>query len=183
MKYVFLLIVVLIVFVIWRKINARKTEEQFVDEVEEPKVSFLSIKKADVLEERSKNNLLFDFEISSMTKKNNTLDILITIYNHSDKTIRIDLKEAIYESFSTKEQLKADVTFYGELSMGTNDILLKNTILPELQVIRNIYFFKTNLHQFHQNDALTIDLMVNNQPYQLVKSIHQSKLESIKVIA
>ena len=44
MKYVFLLIVVLIVFVIWRKINARKTEEQIVDEVEEPKVSFLSIK-------------------------------------------------------------------------------------------------------------------------------------------
>lgn len=183
MKYVFLLIVVLIVFVIWRKINARKTEEQFVDEIEEPKVSFLSIKKADVLEERSKNNLLFDFEISSITKKDDTLDILITIYNHSEKTVRIDLKEAIYSSFSTKKLLKADVTFYGELNMGTNDILLKNTILPELQVIRNIYFFKIDLNEFHQNDVLTIDLLINNQPYQLTKYIHQSKLESIKVIA
>ena len=165
------------------QLRRQKGQSTKIQQPAESKVSFLSINKADVLEERSKNNSLFDFEISSITKKNNTLNILITIYNYSDKTIRIDLKEAIYESFSTKEQLKADVTFYGELSMGTNDILLKNTILPELQVIRNIYFFKTNLHQFHQNDTLTIDLMVNNQPYQLVKSIHQSKLESIKVIA
>ena len=183
MKYAFLLIIVLVIFVIWRKINSKKSTDQLIDEVEEPKLSFLSIDKDEFMNEVVENDSLFDFEISSITKKDDTLDILITIYNHSEKTVRIDLKEAIYSSFSTKKQLKADVTFYGELNMGTNDILLKNTILPELQVIRNIYFFKIDLNEFHQNDALTIDLLINNQPYQLTKYIHQSKLESIKVIA
>ncbi len=92
------------------------------------------------------------------------------------------MKEATYSSYFTKKELKAVITFYGELSMGTNDILLKNTILPDSQLIRNIYFFNTNLDQFHQNDALTIDLMINNQSYQLKRYLYQSDIQLIKIV-
>ena len=185
MKYAILLLIILIVFAVWRKINSKNNKEQIVDvnDSKSPKESFIEIVKDEVLIDNSHElNMMYDFEISSVTKKENTLDILITIHNKSDKTVRIDLKEATYSSYFTKKGLKAAITFYGELSMGTNDILLKNTILPDSQLIRNIYFFNTNLNQFHQNDALTIDLMINNQSYQFKKYLHQSDIQLIKVI-
>ena len=100
---------------------------------------------------------LYDFEISSITQNKAVLDILITFINHSDKTTRVDLVKMNYFSHATNQKMEADVTFYGELAMGTNDILLKNTILPDSHVIRNIYFFETDLIYFNQNDYLEIN--------------------------
>ena len=185
MKYAILLLIILIVFAVWRKINSKNNKEQIVDvnDSKSPKESFMEIVKDEVLIDNSLElNMMYDFEISSVTKKENTLDILITIHNKSDKTVRIDLKEATYSLYFTKKVLKAAITFYEELNMGTNDILLKNTILPDSQLIRNIYFFNTNLDQFHQNDALTIDLMINNQSYQLKRYLYQSDIQLIKIV-
>ena len=185
MKYAILLLIILIVFAVWRKINSKNNKEQMVDvnDSKSPKESFVEIVKDEVLIDNSHElNSMYDFEISSVTKKENTLDILITIHNKSEKTVRIDSKEATYSSYFTKKELKAAITFYEELNMGTNDILLKNTILPDSQLIRNIYFFNTNLDQFHQNDALTIDLMINNQSYQLKRYLYQSDIQLIKIV-
>ena len=184
MKYIFLLLIVLIVFVIWRKVKSKNETIQPTDvnEIDEPKVTFSPIVKDEILSELIENNSLYDFEISSVTKKQDTLDILISFINRSDKTVRIDLKQAVFSSKFSNQQLKADVTFYGELSMGTNDILLKNTILPDSQVIRNVYFFYTQLSQFHKNDALIIDVLINNELFQFTKYLSQSKLESVKII-
>ena len=185
MKYVFLIIVLLIIFVIWRKIRSKSSTNQsdYASGVEETEIVYNEIIKAENLESIvEENNTFYEFEISSLTKNKDTLETLITIKNNSDKTARIDLKQAIYTSFTSKDKLKADVIFYGELAMGTNDILLKNTILPELEVIRNVYFFHINLTEFHQNDSISIDLLINDEPFYFTKYLHQSNIQTIKII-
>jgi len=66
--------------------------------------------------------------------------------------------------------------------MGTNDILLKNTVLRESHVIRNIYFFETDLIHFNQNDYLEIDIEINGEHHQFKNYFHQITFESIKYI-
>lgn len=182
MKYLILFVIILIVFLLYKKFNSKKVIEKKV-EVKEPKVSFVEIKKSTQMKENGgESNLPYNFLISSLTKRDNTLELLISIENHTEKTTRIDLKEAIYFSTELQHIYKADVTFYGELSMGTNDILLKNTILPDSHVIRNIYFFNHDFKIFDEMDYIEIKLEINQEFYTFKQFLHESNIKSVKFI-
>ena len=182
MKYLFILLVLLVLFVIYKKLKTAQIEKPLLKE-EEPKISFLKIEKNDDLIDDSNEQISeFEVKIDSVTKKKNTLEFLISIQNNTEKTVRINIVEADFYSNSSQKKIKADVTFYGELAMGTNDILLKNTILPDSHVIRNIYFFETDLIYFNQNDYLEIDIEINEKHHQFKNYFHQTTFESIKYI-
>lgn len=182
MKYLILFAIILIFFLIYKRLSSKRDELKKV-ELKEPKVSFIEIKKSIQKKENKKEiNLPYHFLISSVTKRDNTIELLISIENYTDKTTRIDLKEAVYFSNKLQQAFKADVTFYGELSMGTNDILLKNTILPDSHVIRNIYFFDHDLLIFDEMDYVEIVLKINQEVYTLRKYLYESNLDSIKFI-
>ncbi|TGN27994.1 hypothetical protein [Empedobacter tilapiae] len=181
MKYLILLGLVLVFFLIYKRLNFRKNIEK--KEIKEPNVSFINVKKSDCKEKViTEKNTPYDFLISSITKKDNTLELLVSIRNHTEKTIRINLLEAIYFSADLRQAFTADVTFYGELNMGTNDILLKNTILPNSHVIRNIYFFEHDFLVFDENDYVEIILEINQKKYKFKQTLLESNLDSIKFI-
>lgn len=182
MKYLILFVLILIILVLYKKMNSKKTVVKNI-EIEEPKVSFIAIDKSNEKKENFEHNALpYNFVISSITKKEKTLELLISIENHTHKTIRINLKEATYFSSTLQEKIKADVTFYGELNMGTNDILLKNTILPEAHVIRNIYFFDHNFSNFNEMDFVEITLEIHQQVIHLKQYLYESNLDSVKFV-
>ncbi len=179
-----ILIIILVVFVLWRKIRNIKSANETASEkeVNEPKISYVPILQNEEKEIAETFNLFYDFEILSITQKGENLELLLNFVNHSNQTIRIDLQKALYHSISLQKSVEADSTFYGELNMGTNDILLKNTILPGANVIRNVYFFNLTLNDFNQNDSIEVNLVIENQLYKLKKFLHESKLDRIKVI-
>ncbi|WP_413532925.1 hypothetical protein [Empedobacter brevis] len=182
MKYLFLLVILLILFIIYKKLKKDQIEKTFLKE-EEQKIEYLAIdKENDLIQNSNQQFSEYQIKIDSVTKKKNTLEFLISVQNNSTKTARINIIEADFYSNFSQEKIKADVTFYGELGMGTNDILLKNTILPDSHVIRNIYFFDTDLDRFNQNDYLEIDIEINGEHYQFKIYFHQTTLQSIKYI-
>ena len=181
MKYLILLVLVLVFFLIYKRLNFRKNIEK--KEIKEPNVSFINVKKSDYKEKViTEENTPYDFFISSITKKDNTLELLVSIRNHTEKTVRINLLETIYFSTDLRQVFTADITFYGELNMGTNDILLKNTILPNSHVIRNIYFFEHDFLVFDEKDYVEIILEVNQKKYKFKQTLLESNLDSIKFI-
>ncbi|WP_334126432.1 hypothetical protein [Empedobacter brevis] len=152
-------------------------------EIEEPNVSFIEVKKSIQKKKMPiEKTISYDFLILSMTKKDSNLELLISIQNYTDKTVRINLQKAIYFSNNLQQTFTADVTFYGELSMGTNDILLKNTILPDSHVIRNIYFLDHDFSIFEETDYVEIKLEVGQETYEFRQYLYESTLDSIKFI-
>ncbi len=182
MKYLILFVLIIIVFLIYKRLSSKKVIEK-EEEIEEPNVSFVKVKKSIQKKEIPvEKTISYDFLISSITKKDSTLELLISIQNYTDKTVRINLQKAIYFSNNLQQTFTADVTFYGELSMGTNDILLKNTILPDSHVIRNIYFFGHDFSIFEETDYVEIKLEVDQETYEFRQYLYESTLDSIKFI-
>lgn len=167
---------------IYKRLNSKKVIEKEA-EIKKPNVSFIEVKKSIQKKKMPiEKTISYDFLISSMTKKDSTLELLISIQNYTDKTVRINLQKAIYFSNNLQQTFTADVTFYGELSMGTNDILLKNTILPDSHVIRNIYFLDHDFSIFEETDYVEIKLEVDQETYEFRQYLYESTLDSIKFI-
>ena len=77
MKYLFILLVLLVLFVIYKKLKTAQIEKPLLKE-EEPKISFLKIEKNDDLIDDSNEQISeFEVKIDSVTKKKNTLEFLI----------------------------------------------------------------------------------------------------------
>jgi len=182
MKYLILFVLIIVVFLIYKRLSSKKVIEKEA-EIEEPNVSFIEVKKSIQKKKMPiEKTISYDFLILSMTKKDSNLELLISIQNYTDKTVRINLQKAIYFSNNLQQTFTADVTFYGELSMGTNDILLKNTILPDSHVIRNIYFLDHDFSIFEETDYVEIKLEVGQETYEFRQYLYESTLDSIKFI-
>lgn len=182
MNTIAIIISILILFIIgfiFLKSQVKKNVEITIqeNEIKSPKVTYIQISKT----EKGKVNFQDDytFDISSITKRKNKLDILTTFQNNSSKHIRIEIIKTVL-SLNGKEivgdhQLK-------EMTMGTNDIILKNTILSGGNLIRNIYFSDINSQEYNSTDTLKIELLINNAPYTLENSFGKSTVDKVKVI-
>lgn len=120
----------------------------------------------------------YDFDISTISFKNDEIETLVTFYNNSSKHIRLDIKEAYFTL--EKKKIEGDYKLR-ELTMGTNDILLKNTILSQQTLIRNIYFKNINPEDFTGNAQLTIRLTINDEEYILDQTINQSSIKNLQI--
>ena len=76
MKYLFILLVLLVLFVIYKKLKTAQIEKPLLKE-EEPKISFLKIEKNDDLIDDSNEHISeFQVKINSVTKKKKYIRIL-----------------------------------------------------------------------------------------------------------
>ena len=170
---------ILLLGFIYLKFQAKKKVVVTIqeNEVKIPKVSYIPISKTEKGQINFQDDFVFD--ISSITKRENELDILVTFQNNSGKHIRIEILKAVLTLNNIEiigdHQLK-------EMTMGTNDIILKNTILSGGNLIRNIYFPIKNNELYKSNDSLKIELLINNEPYTLENSFGKSTVDQIKVI-
>ena len=185
MIYLISVIIILILSLLGFSLLSKKqkSKQVIVKRNDEQQISYSEI--VDNLERQEVEKDLsshYDFEISSITQNKAVLDILITFINHSDKTTRVDLVKMNYFSHATNQKMEADVTFYGELNMGTNDILLKNTILPHSTLIRNIFFFNSAIKTYSMQDFVEIEVKFNEELFVLKKYLYQADLEQVKIV-
>ena len=133
-------------------------------------------KKSNIKQNHSET---FSFDISTIILNDNTYDFLITLTNNLGKHVRIDIKEVI---LSTNQTLyNGDFSFL-DLTLGTNDYILKNTIIDNGNLIRNIHFKINEDISIKHDDYITIKLNVNNNPLILRKSINESSVKKVKII-
>lgn len=172
-------ILILLLGFIYLKFQVKKKKVISIEEneIKAPKVSYISISKSEAGKINYQDDFVFD--ISSITKRENELDILVNFRNNSEKHIRIEISKTILTLNNTAiigdHQLK-------EMTMGTNDIILKNTILSGGNLIRNIYFPIKNNELYKSEDTLKIELSINNEPFILENSFGKSTVDKIKVI-
>lgn len=173
------IIVILILGILYLNHLAKKKLKVTIqeNEIKEPKVSYIAIKKSEVDNRNDQQDFVFD--ISTITKRGNELDILVTFQNNSTKHIRIDIQKA---TLVLKDQEIIGDHQLKEMTMGTNDIILKNTILSTGNLIRNIYFTTTENIEFQSNDLLKIELLINNDFFVLENTIGNSTVDKVKVI-
>lgn len=147
------------------------------NEIKTPKISYIPIKKNQIGKINYKDD--FSFDISTITQKDNQLDLLISFHNNSTKHVRIDIKKTVLNlnghEIIGDHQLK-------EMTMGTNDIILKNTILSGGNLIRNIYFSNISTEDFFGKVFLKIDLLINGESHNLENSFENSTVNEVKVI-
>ena len=120
----------------------------------------------------------YDFDISTISFKSNEIETLVTLYNNSSKHIKLEILEAYFTL--NNQRIEGDYKLR-ELNMGTNDILLKNTILSQQTLIRNIYFKGIDAEQFSGDSELTIRLIINQEEITLVKTINQSSIKNLQI--
>lgn len=173
------LLLVILGLYTYLKIQAKNKSKVILQEVEvkAPKITYLPIKKEDSNFKNS--NQEFEFDISSVTKRNQELDILITFQNNSTKHVRIEIKKVTFNYQNNDYNGDFDLKF---MTMGTNDIILKNTILSGGNLIRNIYFTDNDFELINGNDFLTVELLINNEPFILTSAFNSSTAKEIKII-
>lgn len=177
-----LIILSLILTLILVALGLRKilfSKDQTVEVLPKPrttKVDFISISKTN--EKTSDEFKDFDFDISTISFKENEIETLVTLQNNSSKHIRIEILDAYF--MLNNQRFQGDFKLR-ELTMGTNDILLKNTILSQQTLIRNIYFTNIQPEEFSGTAELTIQLLINEQAHTLIKNINQSTIKQLQI--
>ena len=169
------------IYIYFRKLKqSRPTVPDVIIKPIKQVVTFEKIEKENVLIKDQSNQLLAD--ISTIIKRDNIYDVLITFTNNLGKHIRIDLEEITLYYNNQNNQLNGNFTFL-DLTLGTNDYILKNTIIDGGNLIRNVHFTSNETIIFKGGDVIAIKLKVNNEPYEINTSINESTITEVKIIS
>ncbi len=153
--------------------KARKGE---VKEKLETKIHFQKIEK-EVGTEMNNDDFLID--IVTITKNNDEFEFVVNFENNSEKHIRIKILKIQF--IHNGKEFDGDSFIY-EMNMGTNDAILKNTVIAQGTLLKNILFKDLNLAEIKGDDYLIIELLINDEPYVLENSISGSTVDQIKII-
>lgn len=142
----------------------------------ETKISFRSIQK-EVESEVSADDYFLD--IVTITKNKNEFEFVLNFENNTDEYIRLKLINA--QLIHDGRELIGDFYRY-EMNIGTNDAILKNTVVSKGNLLKNILFKDLILDNIVGNDYLIIELLINNVPCVLECSVNGSSVSEIKII-
>lgn len=147
--------------------------------IDEEQEKIIKIYKNNPTQHPNTQDLLVD--ISTIIKRDNYYDFLLTFNSHLGKHIRIDIKEIKLFTTQFKNGLSGNFSFQ-DLTLGTNDYILKNTIIAGGNLIRNVHFKTNEIIDFNGNDTIIIELKINNEPYTIKTCINESTVKEIKII-
>lgn len=140
------------------------------------KISYLPIQKGEKNQTETKS---FDLDIVSLTKNEEKFEVVVSFKNNLDRSVRINVKEI--ELLHHGKAFTGDSTIY-ELNMGTNDAILKNTIISNGLLLKNILFNNIAPENVTKEDEIKIVFEENNLTYQLSQTINDSTVQEIKII-
>ena len=148
------------------------------EEVEnlETKIHFKKIDK-EVEHVTEKGEYFLD--IVTITKNKNEFELVVNFENNTDKHIRIKILKIQLVHNGT--EFDGDSFIY-EMKMGTNDAILKNTVIAQGTLLKNILFKDLDVNQISGNDYIIIELLINDEPHVLENSINGSTVDQIKII-
>lgn len=126
-------------------------------------------------------NEMEDYVISivSITKNQNEFEFVVDFKNYTNEHIR--LKVLNIQLIHDGREFQGDSFIY-EMNMGTNDAILKNTVIANGNLLKNILFRDLSLDQIIGDDYIIIELLINDEPSVLETSINNSVVDQIKVI-
>lgn len=140
------------------------------------KISYLPIlKKEKVTPEKGD----FELDIISLTENQEKFEVVVNFKNNLQNSVRIHVKQI--EFLHQGKVYNGDAAIY-ELNMGTNDAILKNTIISNGNLLKNILFQEIKAQHISESDVIKIVFEVNNLTYKLKQSISASSVAEIKVI-
>ena len=140
------------------------------------KISYLPIQKSEIVKQ---DVGAFELDIVSLTENQERFEVVVNFKNNQQKSVRIDVKEI--ELSHQGKVYKGDSSIY-ELNMGTNDAILKNTIISNGNLLKNILFQDIKADNISEKDAIKIVFEENNLTYKLTQTINASSVTEIKVI-
>jgi hypothetical protein len=118
-------------------------------------------------------------DIATIAKNKNEFEFVVNFENNTDKHIRIKILNI--QLIHNGKEYNGDSFIY-ELKMGTNDAILKNTVIAQGTLLKNILFKDLDLNQILGDDYIIIELLINDEPYVLENSINGSSVDQIKII-
>lgn len=163
------------------KLNKKKENVLAEIEIKEPTSSFVALKDKENSPNVKNDADGFFFDIFSIVFKEKICDVMIIFENRSNQHIRIDIEKVTLYVNKINQTLAGDFSLK-ELNMGTNDIILKNTILIDSDLVRNIYFENLKVEDFTAQDTITIELLINGQKAILKNSLAESSILKFEII-
>ena len=118
-------------------------------------------------------------DIATIAKNKNEFEFVVNFENNTDKHIRIKILNI--QLIHNGKEYSGDSFIY-ELKMGTNDAILKNTVIAQGTLLKNILFKDLDLNQILGDDYIIIELLINDEPYVLENSINGSSVDQIKIV-
>lgn len=167
-------------YIYFRSLKKVKNKMQPITPIEtQERVETIKIIKNNPSQSQITNDLLVD--ISTIIKRDEYYDFLLTFDNYLGKHIRIALEEIKLITNQHQDGIIGDFSFQ-DLTLGTNDYILKNTIIDGGNLIRNVHFKTTENIIFNGDESIIIQLKVNNEPYEINTSVNASTVKEIRII-
>lgn len=142
----------------------------------ETKIHFQKIQKG---EESIPEKGEYFLDIATISKNKNEFEFVVNFENNTNNHIR--LKILNIQLIHDGKEFEGDSFIY-EMKMGTNDAILKNTVIAQGTLLKNILFKGLDVNQISGDDYIIIELLINDQPYVLENSINGSTVDQIKII-
>lgn len=151
-------------------------------EISEPNKTFKPL-KIDANPIQVKNDCDgFSFDIFSVVQKENVIDFMLVFENNSSQHIRIEIEKISLFVNSKHTHFEGDFKL-NDLTMGTNDILLKNTVLRGGNLVRNTLFNNLSIDEFSSNDTIEIKLLINGNLHEIYNSLGESSFNKFEIIS
>lgn len=163
------------------KLNKKKENVLAEIEIKEPTSTFIALQDKENSPSVKNDADGFIFDIFSIVFKKDICDVMIIFENRSNQHIRIDIEKVTLHLKKSNRSLNGDFSLK-ELNMGTNDIILKNTILIDSHLVRNAYFENLKVEDFSAQDTLTIELLINGQKTILRNSLAESSIRKFEIV-
>jgi hypothetical protein len=146
--------------------NIKKTPKQYsiVDNYKENK------------KHSNKSNSI-KLSLNKITIEKDGFKVYFNTHNIDKKIVHFAVIEAYYVT-NENEQIKSG--FYDVLIMGDNSEIVTREILPNLNVLRNIYF-KNDYKDFSTNDLMMINYYVNGTKFYLAEKLEFIKNKEIQI--
>lgn len=152
-----------------------------VIQTNENKFRIEKIKKSKAYSKEHHSKGDFEFNILSITQNEDEIDVVVVFQNNSPSHVRIEITQVVFLQFQNNFKIFGSSEL-NDLTMGTNDIILKNTILSGGKLVRNLKWNGFHQYAFDERDTIEITFKVQEDTYTISNTIQNSTLDEIKYI-
>jgi len=126
------------------------------------------------------NDENYSLNIQSISQLLDHIEFVLEIKNNTDHFIKINIKKVTL--IQANGSVHSGDYSYLDFMMGTNDLILKNTILSGMTLIRNIKFEQFDINTISVDDKIDLELEINDNLHCLSIDVNGSEVADIKVI-
>lgn len=173
----FITCLAIFLFIVWFKNSSKKEVEPLSTKKSE--ISYLPLQKNNTQSLKSED-AEFVLNIQSISKLLDHIEFVVELKNNSDRYIKIEFQKVILIQ-GNEISYSGDYS-YLDFMMGTNDLILKNTVLSGMSLIRNIKFEEFDYTTIKGDNQIIIDIIINDKLYNLSTTINDSEVAEIKVV-